>query len=151
MNTPAGIPRTPITTRHGALNQILESFGMTLDEVEPAAEMDAYRLDFEQNFTIELQHMHAADCRASARIFNLGKSLQVQDEQLRMAMGIFSELLDDLPKGTSMAVSSHDNCLRICIEIQADKTDHVMSQFNQFIHVAFAYKQTYFLHKTDKQ
>ncbi|MCR2746792.1 hypothetical protein [Limnobacter parvus] len=121
---------------------------MTLADTEQAAESDAYRIDYEQNLTIELQHLKGADCRVSARIFCLGKSLQVQDDQLRMAMGIFSELLNDLPNGTSMAISDHDNCLRICIEITSENADQALFQFNQFIHVAFAYKQTYFQHKT---
>jgi hypothetical protein len=137
------------TIRYGALNLILESLGMTLADTEPAAESDAYRIDFEQNLTIELQHLQGSNCRVSARIFSMGKSLQVQDEQLRMAMHIFSELLNDLPAGTSMAISDHDNCLRICIEIVTENADLIMFQFNQFIHVAFAYKQTYFKHKND--
>lgn len=139
------------TTRYGALNLILESLGMTLRDTEQAAESDAYRIDFEQNLTVELQHMPGTDCRVSARVFSLGKSLQVQDDQLRIAMEIFTALLEDLPNSASMAISDHDNCLRICIEIQTDKPDMVMMQFNQFIHVAFAYKQTYYKHKNDSQ
>ena len=140
---------TLLNTRHGALNLILESLGMTLSDLELAAESDAYRIDFEQNLTVELQHMPGTDCRISARISKLGKSLQVQDDQLRVAMEIFAALLDDLPSGVSMAISDHDNCLRICIEIRTNKPDIVMMQFNQFIHVAFAYKQTYLKHKND--
>lgn len=138
-----------LNTRYGALNLILESLGLTLANTEQAAESDAYRIDFEQNLTVELQHMQGADCRVSARIFSLGKSLQVQDDQLRIAIGIFSELLDDLPNGVSIAISDHDNCLRICIEIVSENADLALLQFNQFIHVAFAYKQTYFQHKND--
>ncbi len=136
-------------TRHGALNLILESLGMNVSDVEQAAESEAYRVAFEKNLTVELQHLPDTSCRISARISRLGKSLQVQDDQLRIAMEIFTALLSDLPSGVSMAISDHDNCLRICIEIRANKPDIVMMQFNQFVHVAFACKETYLKHKND--
>jgi hypothetical protein len=133
--------------RNGVLNVILESLGMNSSDIEQCSESDGYRIEFEQNFTIELQHLNENECRVSARIFNLGKSLQVQELQLHKAISIFSELLDDLPAGISMAISDHDNCLRICVEIFSKKTDEIMTQFHEFVHTAFAYKQTYFKHK----
>lgn len=136
--------------RHDVLNTILESLGMSAHDTEPCAESDGYRIDFEQNFTIELQHIPESSCRVSARIFSLGKSLQVQDDQLRRAMSIFSEISSDLPEGMSMAISDHDNCLRICIEISTNNTSLTMSEFNTFVQMAFAYKQTYFKHKGDR-
>lgn len=139
-----------LTTRYGALNKILESLGMSTHDTEQCAETDGYRIDFEKNFTIELQHLSGSACRVSARIFRLGKSLQVQDDQLRRAMAIFTELLSDLPAGMAMAISDYDNCLRICFEITTENTDMIMTQFNAFTHMAFAYKQTYFKHKDER-
>ena len=140
-----------LKTRPDVLNKILESLGMSTDDIEQCAENDGYRIDFEQNFTIELQRLKGTDCRISARIFGLGKSLQVQDEQLRKAMTVFSELAEDMPPTVSMAISDHDNCLRICIEISdSDEIDPVMSEFNSFVQVAFAYKQTYLKHKNER-
>mgnify|MGYP001266810109 CR=1 FL=1 len=88
-----------LATRYGALNKILESLGMTLSDTEQCAGEGGYRIDFEKNFTVELQHLGGADCRVSARIFSLGKSLQVQENQIKLALALFSELKSsvDLP------------------------------------------------------
>lgn len=137
-------------SHHDVLNKILESLGMRTHDIEQCAETDGYRIDFEQNFTVELQQIPESGCRVSARIFSLGKSLQVQDDQLRKAMSIFSEVSSDLPEGVSLAVSDHDNCLRICIEITTNNANLIVSQFNSFVQIAFAYKQTYFKHKNDR-
>ncbi len=137
------------TGQDSALNKILASLGMTLDDLEECAASDGYRIEFEQNFTIELQHIKdSKNCRISTRIFNLGKSLQVQENQIKRALDIFSELLEEFPLGMSMAVSNHDNCLRICIEIMNSQTESIMTKFHEFVHLAFAYKQTYFKHKS---
>ena len=136
-----------LATRYGALNKILESLGMTLSDTEQCAGEGDYRIDFEKNFTIELQHLGGSDCRVSARIFSLGKSLQVQENQIKLALALFGELKNDMPDGVSTAISNHDNCLRLCVEIVSENKDIIMSQFQDFVHVAFAYKQTYFQHK----
>lgn len=129
------------------IDQILVSLGLNTSSIEKAAESNAYRIDFEQNFTVELQHLHQSICRVSARISNLGKSLQVQDNQLAQAMRIFTELQQDIPQGISLTISDHDNCLRLCLEIRNDSLDFVLTQFNDFVQVAFAYKHTYFKHR----
>lgn len=130
-----------------AIDQILDSLGLKTSNLEKAAESDAYRIDFEQNFTVELQQLPDASCRVSARIFSLGKSLQVQDNQLVQAMQVFTELQQEIPQGISLAISDHDNCLRLCLEIVSNTQDFIMAQFNDFVQIAFAYKHTYFKHK----
>lgn len=130
-----------------AIDQILDSLGLKTSNLEKAAELDAYRIDFEQNFTVELQQLPESACRVSARIFCLGKSLQVQDNQLVQAMQIFTELQEDIPQGISLTISDHDNCLRLCVEIVNNTHEFIMSQFNDFVQIAFAYKHTYFKHK----
>lgn len=132
----------------GALGKILDSLGLGTHDVESAAESDAYRIDFEEQFTVEIQRGFIQDCRISARVFNLGKSLQVQEQQLKRAMQLFSELIDDLPECISLSISDHDNCLRICIEVADTEAEQLMRQFHGFVHVAFAYKQTYLKHRT---
>lgn len=132
----------------GALEKILESLGLGTHNVESAAESDAYRIDFEEQFTVEIQRGFTQNCRISARVFNLGKSLQVQEQQLKRAMQLFSELIDDLPECTSLSISDHDNCLRICIEVADTEVEQLMKQFHGFVHVAFAYKQTYLKHQS---
>lgn len=131
----------------GALGKILDALGLGTHEVESAAESDAYRIDFEEQFTVEIQRGFSQNCRISARIFNLGKSLQVQEQQLKRAMELFSELIDDLPECISLSISDHDNCLRICIEVADMEAEQLMTQFHGFVHVAFAYKQTYLKHR----
>jgi len=132
----------------GALGKILDSLGLGTHDVESAAESDAYRIDFEEQFTVEIQRGFIQDCRISARVFNLGKSLQVQEQQLKRAIQLFSELIDDLPECISLSISDHDNCLRICIEVADTEAEQLMRQFHGFVHVAFAYKQTYLKHRT---
>lgn len=77
-----------------------------------------------------------------------GKSLQVQENQIKLALALFGALKDDMPAGVSIAISHHDNCLRLCLEIVSENNDIVMTQFQGFVHVAFAYKQTYFQNKS---
>lgn len=137
-----------LAIQYGALDKILESLGMSPNETEQCAAADGYRIDFEKNFTIELQHLGGADCRVSARIFSLGKSLQVQENQIKLALALFGEFKDDIPAGVSTAISNHDNCLRLCLEIVSENNDIIMNQFQEFVHVAFAYKQTYFQQKS---
>ncbi|MFN7506634.1 MAG: hypothetical protein ACK5Q1_13870, partial [Limnobacter sp.] len=62
-------------------------------------------------------------------------------------LNLFDEVKSDIPTGISIAISNHDNCLRLCIEIVSDKNDVIMTRFQEFVHVAFAYKQTYFQHR----
>ena len=132
----------------GALSKILDALGLGKCDVERAAGSDAFRIDFEEQFTVEIQQVSRQNCRISARIFNLGKSLQVQEQQLKRAMQLFSELIDDLPESTSLSISDHDNCLRICIEINDTHVEQLVNQFHGFVHVAFAYKQTYLKHQS---
>lgn len=136
-----------LAIQYGALNKILESLGLSPSDTEPCATTDGYRIDFEKNFTVELQHLGGTGCRVSARIFSMGKSLQVQENQIKMALNLFGELKNDMPDGVSTAISNHDNCLRLCIEIVSENNNIIMAQFQGFIHVAFAYKQTYFQYR----
>lgn len=136
-------------THHGALEKILHALGLKTDQMEPAAETEGYRIQFEQNFTIEIQEISTQNCRVSARIFSLGKSLQVQDNQIKMALNLFSELRENIPNGISAAISDHDNCLRLCAEIVNDQTEALLGHFQTFTHIAFAYKQTYFKHRLE--
>ena len=44
-------------------------------------------------------------------------------------------------------ISNHDNCVRLCLELANSTRELIMGQFNEFVQIAFAYKQTYFKHK----
>ena len=131
--------------------KILDSLGIVIQQLEPAAESEAsYRIAFEKNFTVEISELSTSICRVSARICQLGKSLQVQEQQLSKAIEVFSALIEEAPNGLSLAVSDHDNCLRTIFEITRtrQKTQQEESSlFETFVNFSFAYKQTYFVHK----
>ena len=141
------LPAKPIDSTTQAIHQILDSLGLNTGNIERAAESEAFRIDFEQNFTVEIQQLTESTCRVSTRLFSLGKSLQVQDTQLGQAMYIFTELQQDIPQGFSLGISNHDNCVRLCLELANSTRELIMGKFNEFVQIAFAYKQTYFKHK----
>jgi hypothetical protein len=130
-----------------SLEMILDSLGLNASSLENANEEGGIRIEFEQNFAIELQENHYGNCRISARVCKLGQSLIVQEQQLEKAMNILGALQDRVPNQVSLAVSTHDNCLRNVLEIPKDTTekqkDELLNQFNEFLNFSFAYKQTY--------
>ncbi|HEX4842125.1 MAG TPA: hypothetical protein VFV57_00520 [Limnobacter sp.] len=129
---------------HHSMNDVLQALGLSTDMLEPAAETSGYRIEFERQFTVELHGDPHEACRLSTRLCVLGKSLQVQESQLRKAMQIYSEIAGDVPEDCSLAISEYDNCLRVVrdlVHLRADKpTDTV---FHEFVNFAFAFKQTY--------
>lgn len=135
------------TTSTSSLDAILESLGLEASDLENPAEEGGVRIEFEQNFAIELQDNHHGHCRISARVCKLGQSLVVQEQQLEKALSILSALQDKIPHHVSLAVSTHDNCLRNVLEIPKETTeeqkDDLLNQFNDFLNYSFAYKQTY--------
>jgi hypothetical protein len=135
---------TPTATRSTTLSLILDGLGYGEENPDNTGPAETYRLDFEQNFTLELQNMEDSSCRISARIFGLGKSLQVQEKQIQTALHVFSEVIEDLPPNVSPAIANQDNSLRLCMEISSTHPEEVMGQFHEFVSLAFAYQQTCF-------
>lgn len=135
------------TTTTPSLEVILESLGLEIDTLESPSEEGGIRIEFEQNFAIEMQDDVHGQCRISARVCKLGQSLLVQEQQLQKAMNILGVLQDKIPKRVSLTVSTHDNCLRNVLEIPRhtpdEQKDGVLHQFNDFLNFSFAYKQTY--------
>ncbi|HEX4917178.1 MAG TPA: hypothetical protein VFV43_04710 [Limnobacter sp.] len=129
---------------HHSMTDVLQALGLSADMLEPAAETSGYRIEFERQFTVELHGGRDEACRLSTRLCVLGKSLQVQESQLRKAMQIYSDIAEDVPEACSLAISEYDNCLRVVrdlIQPPADRpTDTV---FHEFVNFAFAFKQTY--------
>lgn len=132
------------STCPGTLNLILNQLGFPLEQHEDTLPTEGYRLEFESNFVLELHGLGDRTCRLSTRIVSLGKSLQVQENQIKAMLGIFSELMQDLPPSVSPAISNHDNCLRLCREINSQDVEEAMRQFQEFVELAFAFQQTCF-------
>ncbi|HEX4879610.1 MAG TPA: hypothetical protein VFV39_07185 [Limnobacter sp.] len=132
------------TERHHTLEDVLRALGLTADMLEPAAETSGYRIEFEQQFAIELHGNKQEPCRLSTRLCVLGKSLQVQESQLKKAMQIYSDIQEDIPAACSLAISDHDNCLRVVRDLVYSVPEHTTEvAFNEFVNFAFAFKQTY--------
>ncbi|WP_370261686.1 hypothetical protein [Limnobacter sp.] len=125
--------------------ELLRALGLQSDVLEPTAETEGYRIEFEQQFTVELHGQANCPARMSTRLCMLGKSLQVQDSQLQKAMLIYTDILDEVPRGCSLAVSEHDNCLRVvCDLLSIPQAPGALEQvFHEFVNFAFAFKQTY--------
>lgn len=124
---------------------ILESLGFDRKQ-QPTSPNEGFRIEFEQNFAIEIQPCQQGACRLSARVCKLGHSLQVQEEQLKKALSLLSELQGSVPEYTSLAISNHDNCLRSVVELPNEppqNQEQMLERLNGFINFAFAYKQTY--------
>ena len=132
-----------VLTSKNAFQKITESLGLNQDELEPCAEKEGYRITFEKNFTVELMTQPNTACRVSARVCHLGKSLQVQEQQLQKALDLFTEILKDVPAGVSLAVSDYDNCLRTVCEIktqaQASSKKEAIA-FEEFLNFSYAFK-----------
>ena len=116
-----------------------------------------FRVEFENQFAIELEALTQHLCRISARLCQLGKSQIVQNSQIERALGLFSEIfgLDQLT--LSLAVSRNDNCLRLICELndtdassKAPNGDALFNSFEEFSYNAFAFKQTFLKHQTEK-
>jgi hypothetical protein len=121
--------------------------GLQADQLEPCAEQDGIRIEFEQNFVLELQEPNRHSCRVSSRVCQLGKSLEIQEKQVRRALEIFSEVKKEAPSGSSLAISKHDNCLRTAFDILEENHPDCVKSFNCFIEFAFAYRYTYMAHR----
>ncbi|HEX5486568.1 MAG TPA: hypothetical protein VFX23_11290 [Limnobacter sp.] len=127
------------------LQCILESLGLEADKQTLLnAKKEAFRITFEHNFALELLEQIDNSCRASARICLLGKSLNVQESQISKAMRLFSEVITEAPSAASLAVSSHDNCLRLVKEFHAyDNDENPIEEFEDFLNFGFVFKKTY--------
>ncbi len=131
------------------LTRIVESLGLTLGDLEPTHGTPGYRVAFEQNFFIELHEaichkgINNPICRASTRLSKLGHSLTTQELQVQHAMRLAAEVQEDIPVNSSLSISNHDNCLRLCMEIDQAPDDELLLAFQSFVDFSFAFKQMY--------
>ena len=135
------------TTSTPSLELILTSLGLTADGLENPAQEGGVRIEFEQNFAVEMQENVHGNGRISSRVCKLGNSLVIQEQQLNKALNILGELQDKIPPHVSLAISTHDNCLRSVLEMPCqaflNQQEFMLGRFHEFVNFSFAYKQTY--------
>lgn len=140
------------------LEKILHNLGMSLADLQQntSESSNTFRVEFENQFAVELEILTHDLCRVSARLCRLGKSQIVQNSQIEKALALFSEIfgLDQLE--LSLAVSKNDNCLRIICELNEDGlpantqiAEALFNAFEEFAYNAFAFKQTFLNHELD--
>lgn len=136
---------TPTTQIKSPIQTILECLELDAgDEALLNAKKDAYRITFEHNFAIELLELSDNACRVSARVCLLGKSLSGQENQITKALQLYQEVQSEAPRGTSLAVSDHDSCLRLVNEVGlSDQTGYYKAQFENFLNFSFVFKKTF--------
>ena len=134
-----------------ALQLILQHLGLdTADAADSATDL-GIRLEFEDNFAVEVNVPHPGVCRLSTRICLLARNLETQDRQLVKALGLHTDLLEDLPASVSLCASEYDNCLRLCLDLNQEQwhaTIHsannpIGEAFEAFANVCLAFKKTY--------
>lgn len=131
------------------LDEILDYLGITEDQLGPCVGQDGFRIEFEDNYCLELATLSEDYCRFSARICLLAKSLEIQERQIQKALDLYAELHNGFPIVMSLAVSHFDNCLRITTEVKAgeywieSKKGKLVDYFENFVNYSHAFKKTY--------
>lgn len=133
-------------TDDSPLTQILNNLGLKPEDLEPCAGSSGVRIQFENNFTVELDQQSNGHCRISARLSRLASSLHTQDIQVIKALEIYAEVMDKAPSHSSLAISLHDNCLRQVIDLTPTRQktrEDTLRDFDHFVQFAYAFKRTY--------
>lgn len=131
---------------------ILEQLG--LEKPSLAEVSKGFRIEFENQFFVELHPLSNSLCRVSARISRLAKSLETQNRQIEKALSLQKDLGDRTPRNAALAISGHDNCLRSVLDLEParatngtesdeQRTAKLMQQFQTFVHYAYALKTTF--------
>lgn len=134
------------------LTALLAGLGLSLSDLEESAMGNAYRIEFEDNFTIELEPLNEIAFKASTRICLLGKSLEVQNKQIEKAMHLMEEVMVLGTPFESLAISQEDNCLRLLVELVQEckpaepemAKERLAKEFEDFASNAYAFRKTYF-------
>lgn len=139
----------PRQSAQSVLDAILNYLGITEDQLGPCVGQDGFRIEFEDNYCLELAILPQEYCRMSARICLLARSLEVQERQIQKALDLYAELHNGFPVAMSLAVSNFDNCLRLTTEIKAgeywieNKVGKLEDYFENFVNYSHAFKKTY--------
>lgn len=134
------------------LTDLLAGLGLSVSDLEESALGNAYRIEFEDNFTVELEPLSEYAFKASTRICLLGKSLEVQNKQIEKAMTLMEEVMALGTPFETLAISQEDNCLRLLVELFQAPTatdpkkaqERLAKEFEEFASNAYAFRKTYF-------
>ncbi|MCQ8895828.1 hypothetical protein NQT62_05170 [Limnobacter humi] len=135
---------------------ILEQLGMGGGELVGVQTNQSFRIEFENQFCVELYPLSNNICRISARLSRLAKSLETQNRQIEKALDLQRDLIHRTPHASALAISNHDNCLRSVLDLQwpttarlqmighfQDSSEDLMQRFQEFVHFAYAFKLTF--------
>jgi hypothetical protein len=136
-------------TVQSVLDGILNYLGITDDQLGPSVGQEGFRIEFEDNYCVELATLQHEHCRFSARICLLARSLEVQERQIHKALDLYSELHNGFPIAMSLSISNFDNCLRMTTEVAPgqylieNKSGKLEDYFENFVNYSHAFKKTY--------
>jgi hypothetical protein len=137
------------TTVQSVWEGILNYLGISEDQLGPSVGQEGFRIEFEDNYCVELSTLPKEHCRFSARICLLARSLEVQERQIHKALDLFAELHHGFPIAMSLTISSFDNCLRMTTEFAPgeyqieNKQGKLEDYFENFVNYSHAFKKTY--------
>ncbi|HEY1058839.1 MAG TPA: hypothetical protein VGE55_08925 [Limnobacter sp.] len=133
---------------------ILAQLGLKCPQSSVAEATQGFRIEFDNQFFVELHAISPDICRVSSRISRLAKSLETQNRQIEKALSLQQDLGERTPRNVALAISGHDNCLRSVLDleggacfadgqVQEEITENLMRQFQAFVHYAYALKSTF--------
>ncbi|MDH4396483.1 MAG: hypothetical protein QE278_12445 [Limnobacter sp.] len=147
--TSTWIETQPKPTVQSVLDGILDYLGITEDQLGPSVGQEGFRIEFEDNYCVELATLTQEHCRFSARICLLARSLEVQERQIHKALDLYAELHNGFPIAMSLSISHFDNCLRMTTEVAPgeylieNKPGKLEDYFENFVNYSHAFKKTY--------
>jgi len=133
----------------GAGAALARLIGSTEMVAQAKTEGGAYRLSFNDQFFIEAEDITHSVFRVSTRVVRLSHSLTTRESQALEALNLFSTIRHMLPNGISLAVSKHDRCLRLVMEMEVSPTEgRPVPDLTEFIQSAHAFRQLFVRNST---
>lgn len=138
------LPDHTSQTLTGAAAALARLLGSTEVVEQAKTETGAYRLNFNDQFFIEAEDMNPQSFRVSTRVVRLSHSLTTRETQALDALKLFTTIRHMVPNGLSLAVTRHDRCLRLVMEIENPMGRGTPApDLMQFIHSAHAFRQLF--------
>lgn len=133
------------------MESLLQALGFDQAESGGGQDQTSFRIEFDQQFAVELEPLTPKLCRVSARICSLGKSQTVQNSQILKAFNLYEEVLSEASGAMTLSISQYDNCLRLLYEFgnsadthQKGHAEYLVEMLEEFASNAYAFKKTYF-------
>ena len=133
------------------MESLLKALGFGQAELDSSRQQTSFRIEFDNQFAVELEPLNPTLCRISARICSLGKSQEVQNSQILKAFKLYEEVLSNSNSATTLSISNYDICLRLLYEFQEGEQsnqnghpEYLVGMLEEFASDAYAFKKTYF-------